>query len=263
MLPHNKQQRSLHQMQQYKRNLSEGLRTGDLENYVSETFTVDRYKSKMGEDSDILVLGFRVREKYPAIDLMEFIEKGYNFILDADMSSGEENDGQYQVFVEIERTPALQEQLTELLGGIGQLCKCKNWRFRYQSAPNSIEFNEGSIKQHIPMTSEDYAKSVLSIKENDVKQFFNQGAVDLELSEDNTITFKKPYAGDITAKFISIGEYDDVKETVPGKISLDESSQSQVLFLNKFLGTYDINKIEDKFLIRNGTKAIVLKKDKW
>lgn len=250
-------------MQHNKRNLSEGLRTGDLENYVSEVFTVDRYKSKMGEDSDIVVLGFRVREKYPAVDLMEFIEKGYDFILDADMSAGEENDGQYQVFVEIERTPALQEQLTELLGGIGQLCSCKNWRFRYQSAPNSIEFNEGTIVKHIPMTSEDYAKSVLAIKENDVKEFFDQGAVDLELNENNIITFKKPYAGNISAEFIAIGNYDDVKETVPGKLSLDESSQSQVVFLNKFLGTYDINKIGDKFLIRNGSRAVVIKKDRW
>jgi hypothetical protein len=36
------------------------------------------------------------------MDLVEFIEKGYKFILDADMSAGEENDGQYQVFVEME-----------------------------------------------------------------------------------------------------------------------------------------------------------------
>jgi hypothetical protein len=82
--------------------LNEGLRSGDLRNYVSEVFTVDRYSSKMGEDQDIVVLGFRVREKNPAIDMMEFIEKGYPFILDADISAGEENDGQYQVFVEIE-----------------------------------------------------------------------------------------------------------------------------------------------------------------
>jgi len=57
-------------------NLNEGLRYGDLENYVSEVFTVDQYRSKMGEDSDVIVLGFRVREKNPAIDMMEFIEKG-------------------------------------------------------------------------------------------------------------------------------------------------------------------------------------------
>ena len=54
--------------------LTEGLRREDLKDFVSEVFTVDHYKSKMGEDRDVVVIGFRVKEKYPAIDLMEFIE---------------------------------------------------------------------------------------------------------------------------------------------------------------------------------------------
>jgi hypothetical protein len=253
----------MEQQNKQHRQLNEGLRSGDLEHYVSETFTVDRYKSKMGEDGDVVVLGFKVREKYPAIDLMEFIEKGYDFILDADMSSGEENDGQYQVFVEIERTPNLAEQLTELLGGVGQLCNCRGWRFRYQSSPSSVEFNEDAITKHIPMTSEDYERKVLSIKEDDVKGFFDQGATDVTLDEDNNITFSKPYAGDVTAKFLAIGNYNDVKETVPGKLSLDESSQSQMFFLAKYIGNYEINKIGNKFLIRNGDRAVVIEKNRW
>jgi hypothetical protein len=243
--------------------LNEGLRSGDLRNYVSEVFTVDRYSSKMGEDHDIVVLGFRVREKNPAIDMMEFIEKGYPFILDADISAGEENDGQYQVFVEIERTPGLTEQLKDLLGGIGQLCDCRSWRFRYQKAPESVEFNEDSVVKNIPLTKEDYQLKVVAIKENDIKEFFDQGATDVELDENNMLTFKRPYAGDIQAKFIAIGDYDNVKDTVPGKLSLDEASQSQMFFLNKYLGNYDINKIGNKFLIRNGSKAIVIEKDRW
>jgi hypothetical protein len=249
--------------QHHKHNLTEGLRSGDLKNYVSEVFTVDRYSSKMGEDQDIVVLGFRVREKNPAIDMMEFIEKGYPFILDADMSAGEENDGQYQVFVEIERTPGLTEQLKELLSGIGQLCDCREWRFRYQKAAASVEFNEDSVAKNIPLTKEDYQAKVTAIKESDIKEFFDQGATDLELDENNMLTFKRPYAGDIQAKFIAIGDYDDVKHTVPGKLSLDEASQSQMFFLNKYLGNYDINKIGNKFLIRNGSKAVVIEKDRW
>lgn len=250
-------------MQEHNQQLNEGLRSGDLRNYVSDVFTVDRYKSKMGEDSDIVVLGFRVKERYPAIDLMEFIEKGYDFILDADMSAGEEHDGQYQVFVEIERTPKLVEQLQELLGGIAQLCGDGSWRFRYQSEPNSVEFNEDTVAKHIPMTAEDYQSKLVSIKESDIKDFFDQGAVDLSLDESNTITFKRPYAGDVCAKFVAIGDYEAVKQTVPGKLSLDESSQSQVLFLNKFLGNYDIDKIGNKFLIRNKDRAVVIEKDRW
>lgn len=253
----------MNQLQNHKHNLSEGLRSGDLKDYVSEVFTVDRYSSKMGEDSDIVVLGFRVREKNPAIDMMEFIEKGYPFILDADMSAGEEHDGQYQVFVEIERSPALSGQLLELLRGIGQLTDNRNWKFRYQKAPTSVEFNEDTIAKHIPMTKEDYASTVVSIKENDVQEFFNQGAMDVTLDENNTLTFKRPYAGDIQAKFVAIGAYDDVKETVPGKLSLDEASQSQMFFLAKYMGSYEINKIGNKFLIRNGDRAVVIEKDRW
>ena len=248
---------------QHNLQLNEGLRSGDLKNYVSEVFTVDRYSSKMGEDSDVVVLGFRVREKNPAIDMMEFIEKGYPFILDADISAGEENDGQYQVFVEIERTLDLTEQLTDLLNGIGQLCDCRDWKFRYQKADQSVEFNEDSITKNIPLTKEDYTAKVLSIKESDIKQFFNQGATNVTIDETNMLTFKRPYAGDIQAKFIAIGDYDIVKNTVPGKLSLDEASQSQMFFLAKYLGNYDINKIGNKFLIRNESKAIVIEKDRW
>ena len=244
-------------------NLTEGLRSGDLKNYVSEVFTVDQYRSKMGEDSDVIVLGFRVREKNPAVDMMEFIERGYDFILDADMSAGEENDGQYQVFVEIQRTPELKSQLKELLSGVGQLCSCYEWRFRYQKAPNSLEFNEKNITEAIPLTKEDYERKIIEIKESDIKEFFDQGSVEVALESDNQLIFSRPYAGDIETKFIAIGDYEDVKHTVPGPLSLDESSQSQMFFLAKYMGNYEINKIGNKFLIRNGSKAVVLEKDRW
>ena len=244
-------------------NINEGLRSGDLKNYVSEIFTVDQYRSKMGEDSDVIVLGFRVREKHPAIDMMEFIEKGYNFILDADMSAGEEPDGQYQVFVEIQRTPNLKSQLTELLGGVGQLCGCRDWKFRYQKSKNNLEFNEANITEAIPMTKEDYERKVMEIKNTDVREFFDQGIVNVALESDNNLIFSKTYYGDISAKFIAIGDYEDVKRTVPGPLSLDESSQSQMFFLSKYIGNYEINKIGNKFLIRKGDQAVVLEKDRW
>lgn len=244
-------------------NLTEGLRTNDLKDFVSDLFTVDQYRSKMGEDKDVVVIGFKVSEKYPAIDLMEFVEKGYGFILDADMSSGEEHDGKYQVFVEIERTPELPSQLTELLQGVGQLTGNKNWRFRYQKAAHSVEFDPKTVTENIPMTPEEYESKILEIKSADVVDFFDQGSVAVTLESDNTLTFTKPYSGIIQAKFISIGDYENVKQTVPGKLSLDEASQSAVLFLTKFLGAYDIDKIGNKFLIRNGDRAMVIEKDHW
>jgi len=242
--------------------LNEGLRSKDLKDLVSNLFTVDQYSSKMGEDKDIVVLGFHVAEKNPAADLMEFMERGYKFILDADMSTGEEHDGKYQVFVEIERTEDLPANLKNLLRGVGQLTDIKDWRFRYQKQPSSVEFNEDTVMKNIPLTPTEYESKILEVKNTDIKEFFDQGSTEVELDEDNNLTFTKPYSGDVTAKFVAIGDYEDVKHTVQGGISLDESSQSQTTFLNKYLGNYDINKIGDKFLIRNGKKAVVIEKFK-
>jgi len=246
-----------------RKKLNEGLRSGDLVRYVSDLFTIDQYKSKMGEDKDIMVLSFKVKEKHPATDLMEFIERGYDFILDADMSAGEEHDGQYQVFVEIERTPKMKEQLEELLGGVAQLCDCKTWRFRYQKELNSVEYSPESLNEHVPLTPDAYESRMLEIKENDLLDFFDQGSVELQLTENNILTFRRTFGGDIVTKFIAIGPYEAVAKTLPGALRLDESSQSEVIFLAKYLGKYDIDKIGDKFLIRNRDQAIVLEKQRW
>ena len=38
----------------------EGLQAGDLEGVVSNKFSIDQFKSKMGEDANIVVLAFTV-----------------------------------------------------------------------------------------------------------------------------------------------------------------------------------------------------------
>ena len=99
----------------------DSLKAGDLRNLVKHIFEVDNYKSKMGDDKDIVVLSFTVEHKAPAEDLVSFIEKGYQFVLDADMTPGELSDGKYRVFVEMQRTPKVAEQINDLLYGVQKL----------------------------------------------------------------------------------------------------------------------------------------------
>ena len=251
-------------MRKQQPKLFEGLRANDLEGLVNNIFTVDQYSSKMGEDKDIVVLGFRVNDKFPAIDLMEFVEKGYAFILDADMSTGEERDGNYQVFIELERTRKLPGQIKGLLEGISQLCNCWDWKFRYHKDLESLSVTEENIMEHIPLEPKAYESKILEYRNNDVTEFFNQGATDdIVLDENNIITFKKPYSGNLQMELVSIGDYESVKDQLPGGIQLDETSRGQSLYLEKYLGSYEIHKIADKFLIRNGNRAVILQKDRW
>ena len=80
-----------------------GLRQSDLKHCLESIIEIDSYKSKMGEDKDIVVLSFAVNGESPADDLVKFIESGYDFVLDADKTSGEQADGKFRVFVELER----------------------------------------------------------------------------------------------------------------------------------------------------------------
>lgn len=247
-----------------KQQLSEGLRQGDLKGFVETTFTVDHYTSKMGEDRNITVLGFKVNDKYPAMDLMEFIEKGYSFVLDADMSSGEERDGKYQVFVEIERTSRLPQQIKELIGGVSRLIDSTDWRFRYYKELKSQPFNEQAITESIPLSPDAYESKMLEVKNSVVESFFNQTPFEsIKIDENDVITVAKPYSGYIDMKLLAMGDYETVKNSLPGAIQLDEASQSQVNFLEKYLGNYEIAKINGKFLIRNGDRAVVVTKERW
>src|SRR6056300_156969 len=97
--------------------LNEELRANDLEDLVYPIFEVDSFKSKMGEDKDVCVLTFQAKDRYPAKDFMEFIEKGFPFVLDADVSAGENEDGEYSIFVEIMRNSNIAEQIMEIVFG--------------------------------------------------------------------------------------------------------------------------------------------------
>ena len=241
----------------------EGLRSSDLKDIVDNHFTIDQFQSKMGNDTDIIVLRFRAADKEPAIDMMEFIEKGYDFVLDADVSSGEERDGQYSVFVEMERDERAPRHIKDLLNGLSQLCDCEDWRFRWYKDDEGYDATEEEIKKCIPLTPADYEARTSTDDATDVGDFFDQGATDVDVDESRNITFTRPYAEPLTAKLIAIGEYNTLKDALRGALQLDESSRGQVSYLNKYLGNYDINKIEGHFLIRNGDRAVILQKEVW
>lgn len=254
----------MHQQQHRQHRLFEGLRSGDLKDMVSDVFTVDQFNSKMGNDEEIIVVAFKAKDKYPAIDLMEFIEKGYPFVLDADMSSGEEVDGDYRVFVEIERTDNAAFDVEELLQGVGQLCGCKDWKFKYFRDHEEHEFSKESFIQFVPLDVKEYTERVKSQKMADAGNVLDQGPAEVaDIDESNNLTIRKQYAGDITIQLEAIGDYRTLEESLKGGLQLDESSNGQVLFLEKYLGNYEIHKINNKFILKNGDKAMIFRKDTW
>lgn len=247
----------------YKKSITEGLRAGDLDKMISHRFTIDQFRSKLGEDEDVLVLAFRVDEKFAAIDAMEFMEKSYPFILDADISSGEEKDGKYSLFIELERRPSVIKEIEEVLKGIERLAPTEKWRFKYYDDVTSHDYSPEAIQENVPLTSEEYVARVDKRKKDTASKMLNQGTAMVSEYVNNHITFTKPFAESLTLAVHGMGAYSDLCYQIQGGIQLDEAANSQTLFLEKYLGNYEIHKIDGKFLIRNGDQGMLVSKKDW
>lgn len=140
--------------------LNENLEMGDLKRLVHNELHIDEYKSKMGDDSDICVLSFKVAGKEPSMDLVNFLEKGYDYVLDADVSSGEKEGGDYLVFVEIDRSPELPKQIYDVIDDVLNLTEqsIEEWRFYYRKSVNEHPLTVEDLAKVIPLTPEEYQK---------------------------------------------------------------------------------------------------------
>ena len=143
------------------RNLFEGLEAGDLARLIHPELHVDEFKSKLGDDQDVVVLSFKVDSKEPAGDLVSFIEKGYDWVLDADVSSGEMDDGSYIVFVEVDRTPEVAEHIMHLMDDLMNLTEqdTADWRVRYYKSHKEKQLSLESLNELIPSSPEAYEKA--------------------------------------------------------------------------------------------------------
>jgi hypothetical protein len=140
-------------------NLLEGLQYKDLDGMMKPTVHVDEFSSKMGEDQDIIVISFFVRDKSAARDLMSWFERGYDFVLDADISPGEIKPGRYLVYVEIRRRSTAPQQLQQLLHDLNTLTEHEpqDWIMHYDGG--EIPWSEEAFAKTVPLTPNAYRRN--------------------------------------------------------------------------------------------------------
>jgi len=235
------------------------LREGDLRDMMHDVFEIDSYASKMGDDKDIVTLSFSLKEKAPADDLMEFIEKGYAFVLDADVTSGEQSDGTYKVFVELARDKEVHENILELVDGVKSLSSINDFRFRYYKNFRSKDVSEESLTELVPNDPEKYGINVSESNLDNYKNFFNKGFLDKVEMVENNLYIQKKWADPLLFEFVDFGDVLPIIENIDGKLDI-VNSYPEVMFLTKYLGDYNINKYGDKLVFENQGKALVIKR---
>lgn len=240
--------------------INESLRKGDLKYLVKKVFEIDSFKSKIGDDQDVVVLSFTVDHEDPAKDLENFIEMGYDFVLDADVSTGETDDGTYKVFVELERSRHVAGQIARLLDGIERLTGIPDMRFRYFKSFKSQDATEENLAAVIPTDKESYEIATNKNMLENFSNFFASSYVDTINVLEESISFKKPQSIPVTFSIVTSGTKTEVYEAVQGPIMLESRDISEVLFFTKYIGNYNITKVGNTFIFENSGYAVALEK---
>jgi hypothetical protein len=137
--------------------LFESLTFKDLDGLLKPTIHVDEFSSKMGDDDDIIVISFFVRDAQAAKDLMTWFEKGYDFVLDADRSPGEIRPGRYLVYVEIRRRSTAGDHVEQLLDDLNTLTEFEDssaWTMHYRD--KTVPFSRDEFDATVPLTPRAY-----------------------------------------------------------------------------------------------------------
>lgn len=238
--------------------LEEGLRAGDLAETIYPHFEIDSFRSKMGEDQDICVLTFQAKDRYPAKDMMEFIEKGYNFVLDADVSAGENEEGEYSIFVEMERTKKIADNIMEMLYGLERITGINEWDFKYYKDMKKYNATTENLRKKVPSSSKIYEQAMQRFRTDEMKQFFSKTIMDDLVLENNKITILKPF--DVKVEFEIIEEGDGKLIEGLEDIQVDDKATAEMFWLTKVMGNYNIQKFGDNYLFTNESKSMVLKR---
>ena len=119
-----------------------------------------------------------------------------------------------------------------------------------------------NLEETVPGTDEDYRIATEKRHMDNVDNFFGNSIADGVDVIDESITFKKVYSGPVSFEILDSGPRSGVYERVTGPIMMESSSMAEVMFLTKFIGNYNINKIGESFIFENSGWAVSLKRKK-
>ena len=161
--------------------LCEALEYKDMVGMIKPTLHVDEFASKMGDDDDIIVVSFFVRSQQASRDLMNWFEKGYDWVMDADVSPGEISPGRYLVYIELRRRSSAGAKLADAVQDLETLTELApaDWTMHYED--HTVPFSQDTFDRLVPLSPKEYRAR----KERDLNEMRAAAGLD-------TVTINQP-----------------------------------------------------------------------
>jgi hypothetical protein len=142
-----------------KENLTESLKYLDMENQVFPIVGIDKYDSRIGDNSEFITLDFTVKNKKCGEDLCDWFERGYDCVIDADTSPGEVAKRKYLVFVEISRRTSFPRDVMKMIDDLQTLTGLESSEWQIKIADEIYPASADIIKEHIALSPHEYRQA--------------------------------------------------------------------------------------------------------
>ena len=104
-----------------------GLQVEDLKDTILKKVSIDEYEPKTGDSSDVLVLGFSLRESSQGQDLYNFLNSSIFEIRDVEVSPNPNPDNYYMVFVEMDRNENVLNNIRKIVTDVENVSGKLDW----------------------------------------------------------------------------------------------------------------------------------------
>lgn len=226
--------------------LKEGLSRNALKDLVLPMISIDEYESKIS-DKHAIVVAFFVGDEDPANDLSGFIDRSGHAVLDTEVSPAPTVDGQYLVFVEIQRNGDFPEALMEILEDVENLCGVGDWTFQCPGMQDPIDLSEDSIMEMILLDPDSIEDEEEEEDTELLREFFSRSAIRSIAVDGRYIIFEHQEG---STRF--------EMTRVPGKVINIDSEDARRL--QNLLGpAYSVFATESSLIVEHGGSQVFLK----
>jgi hypothetical protein len=240
------------------------LKHEDLKGTVLPEISIDEYEPKAGDDRNVIVVAFHVKDEPPANDLNTFIQRGSVDTLDVEVSPNTDEQGRYLVFVEMSRNETFPNKFQALLLDVENLTGKMDWEIEtYFSNGVTFSQDDPTLYNYLILKPEAYVTKdefkMTEMKES-INDFFKDSLItSLTIDEGTVIVCGNNKQ--IIAEVVDVGDYDDVI----GRNFLSESAfgvgqnNYEASILSSILGDCHVLPLGKFLCVNKGDRVMLLR----
>ena len=160
-----------------------GLQTGDLQDTMLKKISIDEYEPKTGDSSEVLVLGFSLKESSQGQDLYNFLNSSIFEIRDVEVSPNPNPDNYYMVFVEMDRNEEVLENIRKIVKDVENISGSMPWVGKTHLTDDFHPLFDEGISEFVITDPEKY----MTKEQWEQSKAEEQAVVDAKVESDNSI----------------------------------------------------------------------------